>query len=117
VEEDLRRALENIWDSSAPSKVIAFSWQLLYDRIPTKSNLVARGIVGSEMPWECVGVVGKVETSSHLFLHCPCVMKIWCEIFKWLGVEIVIPPSLISTVKLVQCVKQLLKQGSYPLAK
>jgi hypothetical protein len=86
--------LDNIWDSSAPSKVIAFSWQLLYDRIPTKSNLAVRGIVGSEMPWECVGCVGKVETSCHLFLHCPCVMKVWCEIFKWLGVEIVIPPSL-----------------------
>jgi hypothetical protein len=96
LDDDLGRVLDKIWDSSAPSKVIAFSWQLLYDRIPTKSNLARRGIVGSEMPWECVGCVGKIETSCHLFLHCPCAMKVWSEIFKWLGVEIVIPPSLVT---------------------
>jgi hypothetical protein len=94
VDDDLERVLENIWSSSAPLKVIAFSWQLLYDRIPTRNNLEIRGILGSESPWECVGCVGKKETSCHLFLHCPCVMKVWQEIFKWLGVEIVIPPSL-----------------------
>jgi hypothetical protein len=91
---DLERVLDDIWSSSAPSKVIAFSWQLLYDRIPTRSNLDVRGIIGPELPWECVGCVGKIESSIHLFLHCPSVMKVWQEIFKWLSVEIVIPPSL-----------------------
>jgi hypothetical protein len=86
--------LEQIWESPAPSKVIAFSWQLLYDRIPTRSNLEARGVVCSDKPWECLGCVGKVENSSHLFLHCPSAMKIWCEVFSWLGVVIVIPPSI-----------------------
>jgi hypothetical protein len=95
VDGDLVRVLDNIWSSSAPSKVIAFSWQLLYDRIPTRCNLEVRGIIGPELPWECVGCVGKKETACHLFLHCPCVMKVWQEIFKWLGVEIVIPPSLL----------------------
>jgi hypothetical protein len=99
---ELGRVLKQIWDSAAPSKVIAFSWQLLYDRIPTRSNLEVRGILSSDVPWECVGCVGKVETSSHLFLHCPCVMKIWCEVFKWLGVEIVIPPSLIILYEIVK---------------
>jgi hypothetical protein len=94
VDVDLERVLDSIWSSSAPSKVIAFSWQLLYDRISTRSNLEIRGIIGPELPWECVGCVGKKETSCHLFLHCPCVMKVWQEIFRWLGVEIVIPSSL-----------------------
>jgi hypothetical protein len=92
---ELVEVLNQIWESAAPSKVIAFSWQLLYDRIPTRDNLQVRGILGSEMPWECVGCVGKVESSIHLFLHCPCAMMVWIEIFKWIGVEIVIPPSLI----------------------
>ncbi|GAU35611.1 hypothetical protein TSUD_30280 [Trifolium subterraneum] len=46
-----------IWDSPAPSKVIAFSSQLLYDRIPTRKNLEN-------------------------------------EIFRWLGIMLVVPPSL-----------------------
>jgi hypothetical protein len=29
-------------------------------------------------------------------------MKIWCEIFKWLGVEIVIPPSLITLFEVLK---------------
>ncbi|MCI18430.1 hypothetical protein A2U01_0039584, partial [Trifolium medium] len=33
---------KHIWDSPAPSKVLAFSWQLLYDRVPTKENLLLR---------------------------------------------------------------------------
>ncbi|CAJ2667421.1 unnamed protein product [Trifolium pratense] len=34
----------NIWKSDAPSKVVAFSWQLMLNRIPTKANLTLRGI-------------------------------------------------------------------------
>ncbi|GAU29496.1 hypothetical protein TSUD_360410 [Trifolium subterraneum] len=83
-----------IWDSPAPSKVIAFSWQLLYDQIPTRKNLEARDMVLADMPWECVGCVGNVESSLHLFLHCPSAMLVWYEVFKWLGLVIVIPPSL-----------------------
>jgi hypothetical protein len=94
VEGVLANVLDQIWDSLAPSKVIALSCQLLFDRIPTRSNLEARGVVCSDKPWECLGCVGKVENSSHLFLHCASAMKIWCEIFSWLGVVIVTPPSI-----------------------
>jgi hypothetical protein len=94
LEGELVEVFDHLWDSPAPSKVIAFSWQLLYDRTPTRFNLGARGITLEDKPWECVGCVGNVETSNHLFLHCPCAMKIWGGIFKWLGVHIIIPPSL-----------------------
>jgi hypothetical protein len=99
---ELVEVLDQIWDSSVSSKVIAFSWQLLYDRISTRDNLEVRGILGVEKPWECVGCVGKVETSLHLFLHCPYAMKVWREIFKWLGVEMVIPPSLLILFKVLK---------------
>jgi hypothetical protein len=94
VEGVLAHVLNQLWESPAPSKVVAFSWQLLFDRIPTRSNLLFRGIPLLDSPWECLGCVGKVETSTHLFLHCPSVMLIWMEIFKWLGVMIVIPHSI-----------------------
>jgi hypothetical protein len=102
LEGELVRVFDHLWDSSAPSKVIAFSWQLIYDRIPSRSNLLLRGIDVADKPWECVGCVGKVESSNHLFLHCPGAMKIWIEIFKWLGVSIVIPPSLPSLFEILR---------------
>jgi hypothetical protein len=98
----LEGVFDHLWESSAPSKVIAFSWQLIYDRIPSRSNLQLRGIVVSDKPWECLGCVGQVETSNHLFLHCPCAMQIWREVFSWLGVSIIIPPSLASLFEILR---------------
>jgi hypothetical protein len=93
-EVGLVNVLSHIWESPAPSKIIAFSWQLLLDRIPTRTNLEKRGMLPVGAPWECLGCVGMCENSTHLFLHCPCVMWVWGEIFKWLGISIIIPPSL-----------------------
>jgi hypothetical protein len=100
--EELEGVFAHVWESSAPSKVIAFSWQLLFDRIPSRSNLLLRGIVVSDKPWECLGCVGHIETSNHLFLHCPCAMQIWRDVFSWLGVEIIIPPSLASLYEILR---------------
>jgi hypothetical protein len=91
---DLVEVFDHIWESSAPSKVIAFSWQLLYDRIPSRSNLDIRGIFSPEVSLECVGCVGRVEASPHLFLHCPKSMVVWYALFRWLGVVVVMPPSV-----------------------
>ncbi|MCI51546.1 F-box family protein, partial [Trifolium medium] len=65
LEEDKVLVFDQIWDSPAPSEVIAFSWKLLYDRIPTRSNLEVRGLLDTNLPWECVGCVGSVESSIH----------------------------------------------------
>jgi hypothetical protein len=68
-----------------------------------------RGIIVSENPWECLDCVGKVETTSHLFLHCPCAMKIWSSIFNWLGVEIVIPHTISSLFEILRGVARNVK--------
>jgi hypothetical protein len=39
------KIFSNIWESPAPSKVVAFSWQLLYNRLPLKDNLQRRGVL------------------------------------------------------------------------
>jgi hypothetical protein len=65
---------EQIWESSTPSKIIVFSWHLLYDRIPTRSNLIYRGIISPEEHMDCVGIL---ESSSDLFLNCPSAMLVW----------------------------------------
>jgi hypothetical protein len=37
-------SLAEVWSRGAPSKVIVFSWQFLLGRLPTRSNLVRRGV-------------------------------------------------------------------------
>ncbi|GAU34172.1 hypothetical protein TSUD_162720 [Trifolium subterraneum] len=42
----------------------------------------------------CVGCEELLESSSHLFMHCKVAHLVWYEIFKWLGVVLVMPPNL-----------------------
>jgi hypothetical protein len=92
-EEELR-VLNNIWKSPAPSKVIAFSWKLLRNRIPTRLNLVHRGIDVNGGSVNCVHCLGVEESELHLFLFCDFALGVWKAIFRWLGIVIVIPPNL-----------------------
>jgi hypothetical protein len=71
------RVFNNIWASPAPSKVIVFSWQLLYNRIPTKDNLVLRGVLPPGSGANCNWCIGVGESASHLFLHCRSVLVVW----------------------------------------
>ncbi|XP_045802274.1 uncharacterized protein LOC123895841 [Trifolium pratense] len=85
---------KQLWESPTPSKVIAFSWQLLYDRFPSRSNLIYRGILAPDAPRDCVGCVGVVESSNHIFFHCSnTFFLVWNAIFRWIGVVVVIPPN------------------------
>ncbi|KAK2452536.1 hypothetical protein QL285_000319 [Trifolium repens] len=85
-----------IWESPAPSKVVAFSWQLLYDRLPTKDNLQRRGILQHGSSVNCGWCELYPESANHLFLHCNTAHRVWYEIFYWLGVVIVMTPNIMS---------------------
>jgi hypothetical protein len=88
------KIFSSIWESPAPSKVVVFSWQLLHDRLPTKVNLARRGVLGREVEVKCVWCNHDPEATNHLFLHCKVAHRVWIEIFKWLGVMIVMPPNM-----------------------
>jgi hypothetical protein len=94
VVERVNPVFERIWSSPAPSKLIAFSWQLLHNRIPTKDNLVSRGIFRGDSPGNCVVCNGSLESAAHLFLHCDFAFSIWLDIFRRLGVYVIMPASL-----------------------
>jgi hypothetical protein len=87
-------ALNNIWKGVVPSKVSALVWQVLLDRIPTKENLVRRGILLNEAAG-CDLCDGVSETSKHLFLHCRFTAAVWYEVCRWLGLILVIPPEVV----------------------
>ncbi|MCH96298.1 F-box family protein [Trifolium medium] len=93
-------AFTNLWKCGAPSKVCAFSWQLLLDRIQTKDNLFKRGILQYQQT-NCALCELAVESSVHLFLHCDCSSKVWYDIMRWLGLVVIIPSNLASSFGLL----------------
>jgi hypothetical protein len=88
------RVLSNIWKSPAPSKVITFALKLLRNRLPTRVSLAYRGIEMNGGSVNCVNCQGIAETEVHLVLFCDFAMRVWKEIFRWLGLVIIIPPNL-----------------------
>ncbi|GAU15824.1 hypothetical protein TSUD_236400 [Trifolium subterraneum] len=72
----LDAAEDLIWHDQVPLKVSILAWRLLRDRLPTKSNLVARGILSSEAH-HCVSGCKAIESAQHLFLSCSTFGSLW----------------------------------------
>jgi len=70
--------------------VVLFAWRLFRDRLPTKDNLLRRGVIDHDSRM-CVAGCDLVELSSHLFLHCNIFGTIWHLIYRWLGVSVTNP--------------------------
>jgi hypothetical protein len=73
-----------LWHRQVPTKVSIFAWQLLRDRLPTKSNLVARDILSPDLRF-CVMGCGDIETAHHLFLSCSTFGSLWASVRAWIG--------------------------------
>jgi hypothetical protein len=84
----------NLWRSPAPSKIVAFSWMALMDRIPSKANLRRRNILAPGEPCICVLCGQREETTSHLFLHCEEASRIWRKVLDWLQINFITPQNL-----------------------
>ncbi|PNX91700.1 kinesin-like protein, partial [Trifolium pratense] len=76
-----------IWHSQVPLKVSIFAWRLLRDRLPTKSNLVSRGILSSAAHL-CISGCGEAESAHHLFISCSCFGSLWALVCSWIGVPL-----------------------------
>lgn len=88
--------LGRLWLSLAPPKVIAFSWQLLLDRLPTRDNLLWRKVIIEPSHALCSICGDFVKISLNLFLRCPIAMKVWYAVLGWLGWQMPLPPNLAS---------------------
>jgi hypothetical protein len=85
-----------LWKGGVLSKVCAFSWKMLLNRIPTKENLHRRRML-QQQNLNCVLCDLAVESTTHLFLHCDKAASVWYAIMKWLGLVIIVPPNLVSS--------------------
>lgn len=62
-------------------KVCALSWQLLLDRIPSRSNLSRRGIIMSVDSMDCLMCWQPMKNSiSHVFILWICVLYLICSV-------------------------------------
>jgi len=79
-----------IWHKHVPLKVPILAWRLLRNRLPTKANLVARGILGQDAHL-CVSGCGEVETTQYLFISCPIFSELWHLVRAWIRMSGVDP--------------------------
>jgi len=73
-----------IWHPQVPLKVSILAWRLLRDRLPTKSNLLNRGIIQGDGAL-CVARCGQIESVQHLFIDCNFFGSLWHHVRLWLG--------------------------------
>ncbi|GAU16975.1 hypothetical protein TSUD_37330 [Trifolium subterraneum] len=70
---------------TVPLKVSIFTWRLLRDRLPTKTNLVTRGILSSAAHF-CVTGCGEAESAHHLVISCSTSGSLWTLVCSWIGI-------------------------------
>lgn len=92
------RVFKVLWKCKAPSKVLAFTWQVLLDRIPTIANLMKRGINLSLEEQVCVLCNATVEDSDHLFISFNFTKIMWGKVNSWLGVQGVQPQIYLGSI-------------------
>lgn len=78
---DAPLAFKVLWKGKVPSKVLAFSWQILLDRIPTKVNLFSRQVLLSQQSLLCVFCGSDVETIDHLFMSVSLAYLVWTKVY------------------------------------
>lgn len=82
--------LDFVLHKQVPLKMSIFAWRFLRGRLPTKNNLVRRGLLSAEEAG-CVAGCGHDESMSHLFIHCESYGALWRHIRSWIGVSGVEP--------------------------
>ncbi|XP_058760640.1 uncharacterized protein LOC131633987 [Vicia villosa] len=79
--------LNLIWEAHVPSKIKIFGWRLLHDRLPTRKQLLRRGIIEHNHEALCVFCGQVSEDPYHLFLLCPEIQRVWNAIIQWLELD------------------------------
>ncbi|CAJ2631371.1 uncharacterized protein LOC123893952 [Trifolium pratense] len=82
-----------IWHPQVPLKVSIFAWRLLRDRLPTRANLVNRGVLSSTAD-TCVFGCGVAESAHHLFLSCSFAGSLWDLVRGWVDFSPVVSTTL-----------------------
>ncbi|XP_028188880.1 uncharacterized protein LOC114375302 [Glycine soja] len=77
----LNRGFSQLWEIKVPPRALSFAWRLLWDRLPTKENLIRRQVVIENDL--CTFCQSQVKSASHLFFTCKKFMPMWWEFNSW----------------------------------
>ncbi|XP_057415175.1 uncharacterized protein LOC130710037 [Lotus japonicus] len=78
-----------VWKSLAPSKVKAFAWRILLDRIASKENLLKRRVLVVHDQATCSFCSAHLESCWHLLFSCPVSNHLWQLGANWLGMDLI----------------------------
>ncbi|KAL5144990.1 LINE-1 retrotransposable element ORF2 protein [Glycine soja] len=77
----LNHDFNQLWEVKAPPRALTLVWRLLWDRLPTKENLLKRQVpLDNDL---CPFCQNHVESASHLFFTCIKIMPLWWEFHSW----------------------------------
>jgi hypothetical protein len=65
---------KKLWNTKVPPKQIHLIWRILNNAIPTKPNLITKGILCDSL---CPRCNKATESIDHTFLHCDWVSQLW----------------------------------------
>jgi hypothetical protein len=83
-----RSLIDDVWHKHVPTKVSLLVWRILRNCIPTKDNLVVRGVIPST-DMSCAIGCDSIEWVTHLFLQCTLSVDLWTLVWNWLGISFV----------------------------
>ncbi|PWA80185.1 RNA-directed DNA polymerase, eukaryota, Reverse transcriptase zinc-binding domain protein [Artemisia annua] len=85
------------WNSWVPRKINVCAWRVSLNRLPTKDNLMRRGIALSSSV--CLFCGKDEESRDHCFLLCPIIKIIWKKVWSWWRSPPSFSPSLDDILK------------------
>lgn len=68
-----------------PLKVSAFTWKAVHEIIPTKNNLLKKGMLSGPDVGVCSLCMGSAEMTNHFLIICPLALLVWNSISNWLS--------------------------------
>lgn len=74
-----------VWHKATLLKVSLFVWGLLLNRLPTKDNLIYRGII-PQTSGLCSNGCGQDESAYYLFVGCAFYGSYWAHNRRWLDI-------------------------------
>jgi hypothetical protein len=66
---------KEIWSLKVPNPVKMFLWRACSDVLPTKANLLRRGVLQEVV---CVLCNQEIESTRHVLWDCPTAQDVWC---------------------------------------
>ncbi|KAI5351664.1 hypothetical protein L3X38_004555 [Prunus dulcis] len=64
----------HIWNANVPTKLKIFAWRVAHDILPTKANLIKKGVDMQDMCMFCGDIT---ESALHVLAMCPFAVATW----------------------------------------